>query len=313
METSLHHIERLREAVEKTVGCKILTHKDFMSLSEAIYEQTNQTIGVNTLKRIWGSIEDSATPRPSTLNILAQYAGAESWEAFCNAENYPPHSSDSHQETPDASHDVPQAPQKKYIPFSSWKSLILPAFIVLVTFALVGTGMYVHSMRQQVSLLQDSIQGIQNEKYMLRCGRTFTSYDDYLDLFGLKGAKEYPYFQIHPHYSWLVLWGPQYHHPHWQNDGDSARLMPTITERWTTDSAAPELIALRNSELFYNGRRNNDIRLTFMKGLRSDSLFTFIGVYRFSMSESDTTHIVWEKVADECDLQHLELLERLRN
>ena len=89
--------------------------------------------------------------------------------------------------------------------------------------------------------------------------------------------------------------------------------MPTITEQWAPADKTPEFIAMRNSELFYNGRRNNDICLTFMKSLRPDSLYTFIGVYRFSMSKSDTTHIVWEKVADECDLQHLELLEQLRN
>lgn len=296
------------------------THKDFVFLSDAIFERTHQTVGVNTLKRLWGHLEEGATPRLSTLNILAQYAGFDDWETFvASSRNYPPQPLEE-QKAVASSHDVAEAPQLEAPTFqepeqrsSSRKSFRFLAFIALFVSVLSGAGFYVRSVRQQVAQLQDSLQCVQEKKYILHSGQTFTAYDDYLSLFGLKDVKEYPYFQIHPHLGWLVLWGPQYHHPNWHNDGDSARLMPTITERWAPDSATPELIAMRGSELFYNGRRNNDIRLTFMKGLRPDSLFTFIGVYRFSMSQSDTTHIVWEKVADECNLQHLELLEQLRN
>ena len=161
--------------------------------------------------------------------------------------------------------------------------------------------------------MQDSLHYVINNQYKLTCGQTFNSYDEYLSLFGVSAQNDYPYYQIHPHYPWLVLWGPEYHNPDWGNDGDSSQMMPTITERWEPANTLPELIALRNSELFYNGRRNNDIRLTFMKGLTSDSLFTFIGVYRFSLSQSDTTHIVWEKVANECNILVIEQLEQLRN
>ena len=89
-------------------------------------------------------------------------------------------------------------------------------------------------------------------------------------------------------------------------------MMPTIAERWAPADTIPELIAMKNAELYYNGRRHRDIRLTFMKGLNGDSLFTFLGVYRFSLTESDTAHIVWEKVADEADLLHLDALNRFR-
>lgn len=295
-------IVQLREAVEQAAGCRMQGHKDFVFLSDAIFERTRQTLGVNTLKRLWGQLEEETTPRLSTLNILAQYVGFDDWDSFAaSSKNYPPQPLET---------STSQEPER---PSTFRKPLLILAFVALVVFVLGGAGCYVRSVRQQVVQLQDSLQCVQEKKYILHSGQTFVSYDDYLSLFGLKDVKEYPYFQIHPHLGWLVLWGPQYHHPNWHNDGDSAHFMPTITERWAPDSATPELIAMRGSELFYNGRRNNDIRLTFMKGLRPDSLYTFIGVYRFSMSQSDTTHIVWEKVADECNLQHLELLEQLRN
>ncbi len=57
---------------------------------------------------------------------------------------------------------------------------------------------------------------------------------------------------------------------------------------------------------------HNDIRLTFMKSLK-DTTYTFLGAYRFSLTLSDTTHIVWERVAEDVDLAHLDYLEQLRN
>ena len=192
------------------------------------------------------------------------------------------------------------------------KSLYLTAIILLL--ALVsGGGLHIYSLHQRADALQDSLHLVLTNQCVITCGQAFRSYDDYLSLFGISDVKDYPYYQIHPHHPWLVLWGPEYHHPHWHNDGDSAQMMPTITERWAPADTLPELIAMRNSELFYNGRRHNDIRLTFMKCLTSDTLFTFIGVYRFSLSQSDTTHIVWERVADRCNLMELEQLQRLRN
>jgi hypothetical protein len=94
-------IEQLREAVEQTAGCRMQTHKDFVFLSDAIFERTHQTVGVNTLKRLWGHLEEGATPRLSTLNILAQYAGFDDWETFvASSRNYPPHRLKSKKQSP---------------------------------------------------------------------------------------------------------------------------------------------------------------------------------------------------------------------
>lgn len=312
METTKQELQCLCKAIEKAAGISMRSHKDFVFLSEDISAKVHESIGVNTLKRIFGIIESTGYPRPSTLDILAQYVGAESFDAFRNNPELPAKEGDSspiveeHQNVDEVCAEE-RKPDGKPLKFLSVTAVILLVALV------VSGGLYVHSIQNRMDILQDSLSHVLKNQYVLTRGQTFSSYDDYLSLFGVTVSDAYPYYQIHPHHPWLVLWGPEYHHPHWLNDGDSAQMMPTITERWAPADTLPELIAMRNSKLFYNGRRHNDIRLAFMKGLTSDTLFTFIGVYRFSLPQSDTTHIVWERVADRCNLNELELLEHLRN
>ena len=74
------------------------------------------------------------------------------------------------------------------------------------------------------------------------------------------------------------------------------------------------MIQHMSSNGYYIAKRLNEVRLTFMQNLPADtSHFVFLGVYRFSLTRSDTTRIVWERVADEVDLRHLDYLERFRN
>ena len=59
--------------------------------------------------------------------------------------------------------------------------------------------------------------------------------------------------------------GPQYHHPEWHNEGDSARLLPTITEWWEHEDQHDSVaIATRNQDSYLQYRRINEItqRLT---------------------------------------------------
>ena len=58
-------------------------------------------------------------------------------------------------------------------------------------------------------------------------------------------------------------------------------------------------------------RRMNELRITFMKDL-VDTGYVFLGVYRLSLTHSDTARCVWERVADEVDLRDLDRLEKLR-
>ena len=58
------------------------TNRDFQKLSERILEQTHQQLSVTTLKRVWGRAERVAQPSIATLDILAEFAGYDSWRTF---------------------------------------------------------------------------------------------------------------------------------------------------------------------------------------------------------------------------------------
>ena len=64
------------------------------------------------------------------------------------------------------------------------------------------------------------------------------------------------------------VWGPKYHHPEWHNDGDSAKMLPTITEWWESpDSTDSVAAAIRNYDHYLQYRRMDELRITFMKDL----------------------------------------------
>lgn len=75
-------IAQLREAIETVADRKMRTPKDFDFLSDAIFEKLHQKISTTTLKRLWGYLSEPVTPRTSTLDLLAQFIGVESWEVF---------------------------------------------------------------------------------------------------------------------------------------------------------------------------------------------------------------------------------------
>ena len=148
---------------------------------------------------------------------------------------------------------------------------------------------------------------------ILRLGTKFSSYEAYLKRFNLKPDKYLPYYTQHPEYPHIYFWGPEYHHPVWHNDGDSAAMMPTITttyrpDDYPTDSASLAQLAIRNKERYLDFIAERPVLITFMKDL-VDTSYVFLGVYVLS-SRSDTTYQVWERMADDIDINHLERLER---
>lgn len=151
----------------------------------------------------------------------------------------------------------------------------------------------------------------QPRQYILRQGDKFETYHDYLKLFGITDTTTY-WGKVLPHHPMIVIWGPVYHHPQWHNEGDVEQMMPTITEWWEPEGTDTALVNMRNLDKYYHELRTNEVRLTFMKNL-IDSSYTFLGVYRLSLTQSDSTRCVWERVADKCDLNHLEYVEELRN
>lgn len=59
-------------------------NRDFIILSEQIFNETRVKIHISTLKRIWGKIKYNSLPNLSTLNVLAQFAGYENYTDFLN-------------------------------------------------------------------------------------------------------------------------------------------------------------------------------------------------------------------------------------
>lgn len=55
---------------------------DFEKLSSAIYERTQVSLSVTTLKRLWGRLKYDSAPTLTTLNALAQFAGYADWRDF---------------------------------------------------------------------------------------------------------------------------------------------------------------------------------------------------------------------------------------
>ncbi|HTF22256.1 MAG TPA: hypothetical protein VK658_29450 [Chryseolinea sp.] len=56
--------------------------KDFAQLSGQIHERTGVQLSVVTLKRVWKKIEHTGKPTITTLNALAEFAGAQNWQQF---------------------------------------------------------------------------------------------------------------------------------------------------------------------------------------------------------------------------------------
>ena len=74
----------LQQKAEQVAGRAMNTPRDFDYLATRIFEKTKGYIAPITLKRFWGYLGDEYRKKPyrSTLNILAQFVGYVSIEAF---------------------------------------------------------------------------------------------------------------------------------------------------------------------------------------------------------------------------------------
>lgn len=70
------------EEIKEKSALKFEMVKDFVAFSEMIYKATGRRLGVTTLKRLFGNIEDERKPILYTLNTLAMYLGFSSWEEY---------------------------------------------------------------------------------------------------------------------------------------------------------------------------------------------------------------------------------------
>lgn len=59
--------------------------KDFTILSASILDETKRSIGVTTIKRLLGYINDCRKTNEYTLNTIAIYLGCKSWNELCSS------------------------------------------------------------------------------------------------------------------------------------------------------------------------------------------------------------------------------------
>lgn len=85
----------LRQKVEERFAHKLETFGDFTALSNDIFQKTGKMLSESFLKRFWGYMPEQKMPRESSLNILASYAGydtfsdlSDNWSSrFCPVES----------------------------------------------------------------------------------------------------------------------------------------------------------------------------------------------------------------------------------
>lgn len=285
----------LCEALEKAFGRKMEKASDFDRLSEYIFEKTHEKVSTTTLKRLWGYLKEGNSPRESTLDILAQSLGETDWNTFCKKRNT----------TDKAENDEPLKSVNRWGISQNHDSQRRHLFY-LIPLAIVAAGLAYWFISHRNATDQKAANA-----HILRIGDKFATYEDYLQLFGVTEC-ELPYTVPVPHHTNMILFGGQYKNPTWGNEGDSAKLLPTFTYSYRNSDVPPEVVASRNAEHYQLQRESNRLAITFMKDL-VDTNFVFIGVYRMSLSRSDSTQITWERVAEEVNIAHLEYLELLRN
>lgn len=78
MKFSLKTIQLLKDRC----GHDVRTPADIAGLALDIESKTGEHIGVNTLKRLLGLIDDERSPRISTLDVVARYLGYGDWDTL---------------------------------------------------------------------------------------------------------------------------------------------------------------------------------------------------------------------------------------
>ncbi len=75
----------LKQIVEQHLGKRVVVTSDFAELSGKIFETTATYLAPITLRRFWSEKDCvcyKVAPRRSTLNILSQFVGYNSWDSF---------------------------------------------------------------------------------------------------------------------------------------------------------------------------------------------------------------------------------------
>ncbi len=76
-------INYLMSLVERKFRKSVETSTDFYSLAQEIESETRESVSASTLKRMWGYVNMTPTPRQTTLDVLSKYIGKKDYKAFC--------------------------------------------------------------------------------------------------------------------------------------------------------------------------------------------------------------------------------------
>ena len=278
-------LARLREMIEEAVGRKMKTPKDFDFLADQIFDKLHETVSSTTLKRMWGYLQESSSPRESTLDILAQFVDYKDWETFCSE----------------------VSAQEEAVPVSLWQRFKDWGIFVPLVFAFIVLPIW--GLLSQPSKHQDPRELLDN--YILKQYTHFDNPEDYMDLLGIHDINFFWGRQI-PSHPGIFIWGPEYGNPTWGNKGDSAAMMPTITVHWTSENVDSPTIKQRNSDFYNLFLHRNEIRITFMKNL-VDTGYIYLGIYRLSKELSDSTQRTWERVQGDFSVHDLDELYKYCN
>lgn len=301
-------LSRLRQEVERKAQRTMHPPKDFEVLRELIFQQSHLMVSTTTLRRIWGYQHDGGVPRRSSLNPLAQYVGFADYRQFEESlqEDFAP--DNSILPPPDS-----PSPRRRFLGFAV-------LFLVVI---LIASGLFCYrSCRLEPFSAQESSVRVfdsvppSGKRVLHKGGDCFRQIEEYLPLFGIANG-DTAYFRPVPGLKKVFVWGPEYGHPVWHNEGDSAQLMPTITEYWIplqgTDSLySSQYVQLVNEKLYYEHLEDDELRITFMRNI-VDGFYLFLGIYRIDREQSSRERVVWRRVADHCDLGNLKAVELLRN
>ena len=65
----------LKKEVENKMGFSLKAPTNFDALISRVLKETGETLSISTIKRLWGYVSQSSTPRLSTLSILSRFVG----------------------------------------------------------------------------------------------------------------------------------------------------------------------------------------------------------------------------------------------
>lgn len=77
-------LSALKKELEQNFGRKIISYRDCIQLVEDIYQKTESTVNVNTVRRFFGLVKTNYNPSPATLAIFSKYCGFNSIDDLDN-------------------------------------------------------------------------------------------------------------------------------------------------------------------------------------------------------------------------------------